>query len=161
MDVQLRDLRPGDREGIFRILSETAVFRPEEIDVAMELVDAALGHPEQKDYAFCVAESGNVVTGYACWGPTPCTRGTWDLYWMAVSPSCHGKGLAAMLLARAEEDMASRSGRLCIIETSSLPPYEAARRFYLKHGYEETARIPDFYAPGDARIIYTRKLQRR
>lgn len=159
MDVLLRDLRSSDRGAIFQILTETAVFRPEEIEVAMELVDAALDKPEQKDYFFTVAEDAGAVVGYACWGATPCTRGTWDLYWMAASPSHHGRGAAAMLLARAEEDMKSRGCRLCIIETSSLPQYEAARRFYLKHGYLETARIPDFYGPGDARIIYTRKLQ--
>ena len=159
MDVLLRDLRSEDRNAIFVLLTETAVFRPEEIEVAMELVDAALDKPEQKDYTFIVAEEGGALVGYACWGATPCTRGTWDLYWMAASPSYHGKGVAGVLLARAEEDMECRGGRLCIIETSSLPPYEAARRFYLKHGYVEIARIPDFYGPGDARIIYTRKLE--
>ena len=159
MDVLLRDLRSSDRRAIFQLLTETAVFRPEEIEVAMELVDAALDKPEQKDYTFTVAEDADAVVGYACWGATPCTRGTWDVYWMAASPSHHGMGVAGKLLAQAEEDMASRGCRLCIIETSSLPSYEAARRFYLKHGYLETARIPDFYGPGDARIIYTRKLQ--
>lgn len=158
MDILLRELRPEDREAIFKLLTETAVFRPEEIDVALELVDAVLQKPDQRDYTFSVAEAGGVV-GYACWGPTPCTRGTWDLYWMAASPAYQGKGLAGLLLTRAEEDMASRGCRLCVIETSSLPQYEAARRFYLKHGYQETARIPEFYGPGDARIIYTRRLK--
>jgi ribosomal protein S18 acetylase RimI-like enzyme len=159
VDVLLRELRPEDREAIFRLLTETGVFRPEEIDVALELVDAVLQKPDQRDYTFSVAECAGAVVGYACWGATPCTRGTWDLYWMAASPAFHGKGLAARLLTQAEEDMAARGCRLCVIETSSLPPYEAARRFYLKHGYLETARIPDFYGPGDARIIYTRRLK--
>jgi ribosomal protein S18 acetylase RimI-like enzyme len=159
VDLLLRELRPEDRDAIFQLLTDTGVFRPEEIEVALELVDAAIEKPEQRDYVFTVAEDDGAVVGYACWGPTPCTRGTWDLYWMAASPSHQGKGLARKLLTRAEEDMASRGCRLCIIETSSLPQYEAARRFYLKHGYLETARIPDFYGPGDARIIYTRKLQ--
>jgi hypothetical protein len=54
--------------------------------------------------------------------------------------------------------MARRKARLCVIETSSLPPYEPARRFYLKCGYGEVARIPDFYGPGDARVIFTKGL---
>lgn len=98
------------------------------------------------------------MAGYACWGATPCTLGTFDLYWIAADPACHGKGAGHALLLRAEEDMRRRGGRLCIIETSSLPQYEPARRFYLRHGYKVAAEIQDFYAPGDHRLIFTRAL---
>jgi ribosomal protein S18 acetylase RimI-like enzyme len=158
MDVRLRSLDPSDRGAILGLLEGTGVFRPEEVGVAMELVDLALQNPGQGDYTFVVAEAEGTVAGYACWGATPCTRGTFDLYWMAAAPAFHGRGVASLLLRAAEEDMSRRGAKLCVIETSSLPQYEAARRFYLKSGYAEVARIPDFYGPGDARIIYTRPL---
>ncbi len=153
MDVTLRGLLAGDRPAIARILEGTAVFRPEEIAVALELVDAALAEPEQRDYTFRVAESAGAVAGYACWGETPCTRGTFDLYWIATDPALHGRGVGRLLMDAAEEDMRSRGGRICVIETSSLPQYEATRRFYVARGYREAARLKDFYTPGDDKII--------
>lgn len=160
MDVTLRNMNAEDGPAIHALLLETGVFRPEEVSVAMELVDIVLENPAQTDYSFAVAELAGRVAGYACWGATPCTQGTFDLYWIAAAPFAHGKGVAAALLAAVEADMTARGARLCVIETSSLPQYEAARRFYLKHGYAEVARIPDFYGPSDARVIYTRGLGR-
>ena len=158
MEIVLRGLLDDDRAPIARLLEETGVFRPEEVAVALELLDVAFEKPDQVDYTFLVAEAGGALAGYACWGPTPCTRGTFDLYWMAAATAFHGQGVAKRLLEAAEEDMALRRAKLCVIETSSLPPYEAARRFYLKSGYQEVARIPDFYGPGDARVIFTKAL---
>lgn len=152
MDIALRELGPGDRAPIESILRRTGVFRPEEIVVALEVVDAALENPAA--YTFSVAEREGLVVGYACWGETPCTRGTFDLYWIATDPDLHGRGVGRRLMGEAEADMRRRGGRLCVIETSSLPQYEATRRFYLARGYREAARLPDFYTPGDDKIIY-------
>jgi ribosomal protein S18 acetylase RimI-like enzyme len=158
MDIALRPLRPEDREPIRRILQATAVFRPEELEVAFELVDVALDKPDQRDYTFAVAECGGAVAGYACWGETPCTRGTFDLYWIATDPALHGKGVGGRLMDFAEEEMRARGGRLCVIETSSLPPYEPTRRFYLGRGYAEAARLKNFYTDGDDKVIYLHQL---
>jgi hypothetical protein len=54
--------------------------------------------------------------------------------------------------------MADSGGRLAVIETSSRPAYERTRKFYLKHGYAVQARVADFYAPGDDRVICTKVL---
>ena len=159
MDLRMRELRREDRSALKQVLERAGVFRTEEIEVALELIDHALSTPEQADYSFLVAEEEGRVTGYACWGATPCTLGTFDLYWIAADPSSHGKGTGHALLVRAEEDMRRRGGRLCIIETSSLPQYEPARRFYVRHGYKVAAEIRDFYAPGDHRVIFTRALE--
>jgi ribosomal protein S18 acetylase RimI-like enzyme len=158
VEVTLRELKPGDREPIKSLLEATAVFRPEEIEVATELLDHALTKPGQQDYNFIVAEAGGKVAGYACWGPTPGTRGTWDLYWIATDPSLHGKGAGRRLMAAAENDMARRGGRLCVVETSGLESYEKTRRFYLRGGYALAARIADYYASGDDLCIFTKRL---
>ena len=156
MDSVMRGLRPGDRGAIENLLFSTDVFRPAEIDVAMELVDAVLSKPDQSDYTFALAEVDGQVAGYACWGATPCTEGTFDLYWIATSPAFQGRGIGRRLMEVAESDMRSRGGRLCVIETSSLPKYEPTRRFYLGLGYFEAGVIRDFYTAGDHKVIYTR-----
>lgn len=150
--------RPGDRERLREILLGTEVFRPEEVDVALEVFDDALkGDP--RDYVAAAARDGDQLVGWAAWGPTPCTRGTFDLYWIAVDARTHRRGLGRQLMAFAEQDMRDRGGRLCIIETSALPIYLATREFYLRLGYAEEARIRDYYKPGDDRVIYTRRLE--
>lgn len=156
--MNLRELRPTDREPIRALLEATEFFRPEEIEVALELVDAALGDPEQTDYLFAVAEEAEAVLGYVCWGETACTRGTYDLYWVAVAPGTQGRGVGRALMAHAEEAMRAGGGRLCVVETSSLTKYESTRTFYLRIGYCEEARIRDYYQPGDDLVVYTKAL---
>ena len=153
----MRRLRPEDREPIVRLLEATAVFRPDEVAVALEVVEAGLKEG-QTDYSFAVAEAEGQLAGYACWGRTPCTQGTYDLYWIATHPSNQGRGVGRALMDEAERDMRAAGGRLCVIETSSLPQYEPTRRFYLSLGYEESAILRDFYMPGDHKVVYTRKL---
>jgi hypothetical protein len=47
---------------------------------------------------------------------------------------------------------------MLVIETSSRSDYTATRGFYLKRGYVEAARVRDFYASDDDRIILTKRL---
>jgi ribosomal protein S18 acetylase RimI-like enzyme len=157
MGILIRPLLHEDRGPIEDLIRATAVFRPEEIQVAMEVVDAGLKEG-QADYAFAVAPSGDAIAGYACWGQTPCTQGTFDLYWIATHPAHQGRGVGRALMDAAWGDMRTRGGRLCIIETSSLPVYEPTRRFYLGLGCEASAVIRDFYLPGDHKVIFTLRL---
>jgi ribosomal protein S18 acetylase RimI-like enzyme len=132
------------------------MFTPEEVQVAAEVMDDALDRPEQEDYSLAVWEEGGQVTGYAAYGPTPLTQGTYDLYWIAVSPDRQGSGLGRRLMDWVESRLRESGGRLLLIETSSQPRYEPTRRFYLGLGYREAARIADFYGPGDDRVTYAK-----
>jgi ribosomal protein S18 acetylase RimI-like enzyme len=140
------------------MLSATGVFRNEEIKVALEVIDSYFILPEEDYTALGAFTLGGVLLGYVCYGPTPCTVGTWDLYWIAVSPDAQSTGVGTKLLQEVERRFALRDARLVIIETSSLPHYEATRRFYERRGYEVVARVPDFYAPGDDRLIFAKRI---
>jgi len=155
----IRPMASADRGPVLDLIRETGFFRPDEVQVAEELIDVYLGHPSQKDYDVVVVEDERIgLAGYLTWGPTPLTIGTYDLYWMAVSPKAQGRGHGKALVRWLEDKVASLGGRLIVIETSSTPSYDPTRKFYLGLGYRETARIPDFYQPGDDRVIYTKKL---
>jgi ribosomal protein S18 acetylase RimI-like enzyme len=159
--VQNRTIGPicrQDREPLHRLLVDTGYFTPEEIVIALELIDAVLDKPGQKDYEISVCRSGDTVLGYYCIGPTPATDGTWDLYWIAVAPPAQGKGVGGALLAEAEELIRSRQGRLVMVETSSQPRYDNTRAFYLRCGYQELARIKAYYRPGDDLVIFGKYL---
>jgi ribosomal protein S18 acetylase RimI-like enzyme len=148
----------GDKRALMSILKNTPEFKPYEVTVAEELIDSYLADGVKSGYNTLIAENNGEVAGYICYGETPCTVGTWDIYWIAVSQAQRGKGIGKMLSGAAEEAIMQAKGRLVFIETSSTPLYENTRRFYLGRGYEQVARIPDFYMPGDDKLILQKKL---
>jgi ribosomal protein S18 acetylase RimI-like enzyme len=154
----IRWSQPEDRDAILALLVQTAAFRPEEIAVAREVLDAALCEGPKGHYQSYTALAGERAVGWVCIGPTPCTVGTFDLYWIAIDPTSQGRGIGTALIAHAEKIAALRGGRLMVVETSGRASYESARRFYEKVGYEEQARLMDFYAPGDDKVVYVKQL---
>lgn len=151
---------PGaqDRGRIRAIVEATGVFRPEEVDIALEVFDGGVARPGV-DYTNVAAYAGDVLVGWAAYGRTPGTEGTWDLYWIAVDPSWHGRGAGRELMARCEDAIVAQEGRLVVVETSSRASYAPTRAFYEQLGYVAQARIPDYYAPGDGLITYVKSLR--
>ena len=142
-----------------QILRNTPEFKPSEVVVAEEVIDSYLRDPTGSGYHVLVAEDGSALVGYICYGPTPLTSGTWDLYWQAVIREKQGQGIGSVLMKAAEGEIRKAKGRLALIETSSTPAYEKTRRFHLGQGYEVIACIPDFYAPGDDKFILQKRLR--
>jgi ribosomal protein S18 acetylase RimI-like enzyme len=140
----------------------TGLFRPEEVATALELLDASLAGDD--DYRFLGAYAGAAggageLVGYACWGATPGTQGTYDLYWIVVDPAWQGKGVGTELLQAVEERMVTARCRLVVVETSSRPDYVPTRAFYERRGYARTATVPGYYAPDDDLVIYLKDLR--
>jgi ribosomal protein S18 acetylase RimI-like enzyme len=168
VDVRLGELRLHDRARVAELLVSTRAFSREEVAVALELFDESFAdresagaddaHVGDADYEFIGAYDGDRLLGYACVGPTPATDGTFDLYWLAVDAAAQGNGIGRTLVREVERDLAERGGRLLLVETSSRPDYEKTRAFYARCGYTESARIKDFYAPADDRILLTTRL---
>jgi len=151
--LKIRPLSVQDRTALLSILKNTPEFKYSEIVIAVELIDACLRDNKKSGYYVLVAEENQEVVGYVCYGPTPLTDGTWDIYWEAVSRSKRGQGIGRTLLKAAEREIQKAGGRLALVETSSTPAYSKTRQFYDRHGYDEIARVPDFYEPGDDKII--------
>ena len=151
----LRPLTAADRRRIEDITRAVRVFRDDEIPVALEVFDAATaGSP---DYAALGAVLEGQLVGWICWGPTPCTLGTYDLYWMAVDPRAQSAGVGTALVREMEGRLAG-SARLIVVETAGRPDYRPTRAFYEARGYRRAAVIPDFYAPGDDQVVYLKTL---
>lgn len=154
--MRLGALQREHRGRVREILDATAVFRPDEVSVALELFDDAAG-----DYEFIGGFEGERLVGYACFGPTPGTDRTYDLYWIAMHPQAQGGGRGSRLLNDVERRLSDRGARLLVAETSSRSEYVPTRQFYRARGYQEAARMRDFYAAGDDRVIYTKFLAPR
>ena len=153
--MKTRRIEKKDRPALKTILQAQKHFKLSEIQVALEIIDLALTQPNQDDYSIRVAEGEDgEILGYVCYGKAPLTDAVYDLYWIVVHPVFWNQGTGTFLLRYAEKDMRRRQARLLLIETSSLPPYESPRAFYLKHGYKEMARVMDYYAVGDHKLIF-------
>jgi ribosomal protein S18 acetylase RimI-like enzyme len=151
----LRPLSAADRGRIEEITRTVHVFRDDEVPVALEVFDGAVaGSP---DYIALGAVLDGRLVGWICWGPTPCTRGTYDLYWMAVDSSAQGAGIGTALVREMEGRLAGFA-RLIVVETAGRPDYRPTRAFYESRGYRKAAVIPDFYAPGDDQVVYVKHL---
>lgn len=155
--MPIRKFEKSDIAQLSEIVRETKVFHEEEVNVAIELMEIAANEKEQKDYfLYSYVDETNTLQGYYCVGPTPMTKSTYDLYWIAVHPRMHRRKIGRELLEHCEQQVQEMGGKLLVVETSSQPKYEPTRKFYLRHHYEESAHIKDYYAPGDGLVIYTK-----
>jgi ribosomal protein S18 acetylase RimI-like enzyme len=157
--AKIRAMTKQDKAPLMRILRDTPEFTQPELIVAEEVIDCYLDDPVRSGYRILIAEDNALVCGYICYGPTPLTEGTWDLYWAAVARNMRGKGIGKALWEKTEDDIKKDNGRLAVIETSSKPDYELTRRFHQARGYKNVGRIPDFYSPGDDMLIYVKCLK--
>lgn len=155
----IRKLEKQDRDVLKKILVDTNHFNEEEINVALELIDLYLKVENQKDYIIYVYEDSGKTAGYICYGRRPLTNGTYDLYWIAVDPNIHGKGIGSKLIEHMENDVKKLKGYLILIETSGKADYEGERRFYEKNGYGVQTIIKDFYRTGDDLFVYCKYLR--
>jgi ribosomal protein S18 acetylase RimI-like enzyme len=152
----LRPVGRAHRARLERLTRDTGLFREGEVATAVELLDESLGGDE--DYQFLGAFDDEQLVGYACWGHTPGTEGTSDLYWIVVDRQRQGHGIGSELLGEVERRLTADGRRLVVVETSSRADYAPTRGFYEARGYRRAATIPAYYAAGDDLVIFTKDL---
>lgn len=111
-----------------------------------------------REYIGLVAQAGPDLVGAVAYGRTPMTDGTYDLYWIACAPARQRTGVGSALLGAMEADLRQRGARLVRVETSGMPAYQPTRAFYERFQYRETARLRDFYRPGDDLVIFAKRM---
>jgi len=158
--VWREDVLPSDAAVIQQMTAASGFFRPEEVAVAAELADERLAKGPASGYLFIFAQEGEEVLGYACYGPIAGTLHSWDLYWIVVQNHLRGQGLGRELLALVERRVWAAGDERLYVETSSQPRYRPTRRFYQSAGYAPQAVLPDFYAPGDDKVVYVKGITR-
>jgi ribosomal protein S18 acetylase RimI-like enzyme len=89
----------------------------------------------------------------------PLTQRSFDLYWIAVAPDAEGQGVGRALMQLVERAVAARGGGHLYIETSSRRVYRRTRRVDRAAGYRQAARLADFYAPGDHKIMFCKAIR--
>jgi ribosomal protein S18 acetylase RimI-like enzyme len=157
-----RPLEARDRVAVEAMSRAQVLFRPDEVSVALDVFDSATGNGRRRDpdYSTAGAEADGELVGWICWGPTPCTIGTFDLYWIVVDPAWQGRGVGSALVAEMERQLKG-AARLIVVETAGRPDYAATRAFYAARGYHVGATIADYYDDGDDLVTYVKRLGKR
>jgi ribosomal protein S18 acetylase RimI-like enzyme len=153
---KIRPACPEDRQKVISFLSATSFFRDGELKIAEQVFDDAVRQGQGGEYLSYIAEQDSSIVGWICFGPTPCTVGTYDIYWIAVDPSKQRSGLGSALIRFAEDKIKTSNGRMIVIETSASNLYLPTRSFYKKLGYLQMAAVDNFYAPGDGKLVYAK-----
>jgi len=88
------------------------------------------------------------------------------LSWHYLDERFTGQGFGSGLFEDLLNHLNSAGFRMLFIETSDYeedgaPVYAAAHRMYEKFGARKTVTVPDYYAPGEAKIIYGLENQQR
>jgi GNAT superfamily N-acetyltransferase len=152
----IRPSIPDDTTALIAIASAIG-FQANELETLSEMLSDYFGGDRNTD-CFWITDEDNEPVGVAYCEPERMTRQTWNLQLIAIRPDRQGQGRGAALLHYVEQTLASRGGRMLVVETSGLPDFERTRTFYTKCGYEEEARIRDFYTAGDDKVVYRKIL---
>jgi len=156
------EVRATDATAVRRLVAATGFFSAAEEDVAVELVEEALARGYAgSGYAFVFRDDSSrpgELLGYSCFGPIPATESSFDLYWIAVAPSGQRHGFGRRLIRESERRALESGATRMFVDTSGRAQYAPTRAFYERMGYSEEARLRDFYAPGDDKVIYARDL---
>lgn len=154
-----RELLAEDVERIRALVAATGYFHESEVAVAVELAQERLRLGAASGYEFLLAEeTDGALAGYSCFGPTPCTESSFDLYWIAVAPGCQGRGLGRELEERTVQEVRAMGGTRLYAETSGRQQYAGTRAFYERCGYSLAGMLDDFYGPGDGKATYLKAI---
>ncbi|MDD5134365.1 MAG: N-acetyltransferase [Phycisphaerae bacterium] len=156
--ISIRPIQKKDKPAIMTMLKDTKFFRAGEIIIAEEVLDDSIVCGIQGEYRSYAAIENNKTIGWVCFGPTACTVGTFDIFWIVVDPNSQARGIGTKLMNFATELIKKDNGRLIVVETSGMARYLSTQKFYENLGYKKEAVLKDFYAPGDDKIIYIRQI---
>ena len=156
------EVKASDVEAVRTLVADTGFFNAEEVLIAVELVEETLAKGKASGYEFVFADHPDIensLLGYTCYGHIDGTQSSDDLYWIAVTPSHRRDGIGTRLMHESERLACKNGATKMYVDTSGREQYLSTRAFYERLGYEKAAVLKDFFAQGDDKVIYLRKLQ--
>lgn len=144
---------PEDTSALQGVLDGTGLFPSEMLPDMMSPAFAG-----DTDALWLTCHFRGEPVGFCYTMPEALAEGTWNMLALAVHPDLQGRGLGAALVTAAEENLRERGQRLIIVDTSGTADFALTRKFYAQNGYEEEARIRDFWASGDDKVTFRKAL---
>ena len=153
----IRPTTPDDTAALIALTVATGLFSADETEVLDKMFADYFGGNIHAGHV-CITDEEGEPRGVAYYSPATATDGTGYLLLIAVQPDFQGQGRGAALLRHMEKALQKSGQRVLLVETSGLPSFERTRTFYAKCGYEEEARIRDFYKAGEHMIVFRKVL---
>jgi ribosomal protein S18 acetylase RimI-like enzyme len=154
----IRAVTPDDVPDVVALAVDSELFPPEEAGAVEALMAGFFGARAGDGHACLVDEGDGALRAVAYYQPVAGTDRAWELLMIGVHRSRHRTGLGRVLLGRVEDDLRARGQRLLVVLTSADPAFARARAFYAALGYDEEARVRDYYADGDDMVLFRRAL---
>lgn len=159
----IRPATESDTPAIAELAFTSGLFPQTEVDTVQALMAEYFARSRDEGHA-CLLDDGDGVeekpVGVAYYQPVPATDRTWTLLMIAVRKDRQGQGRGGALLRQVEAELGGRGQRLLLVETSGVPDFELTRTFYIKSGYTEQARVPDYYEDGDDMVLFHKNLSK-
>lgn len=143
----------GDIPSLENVVDETGLFPSQMLP---EMLEPTLAGTTEAFWLTCHLDAR--ATGLCYVVPEQFAAGTWNMLALGVQPNHQGKGLGKALVRAAEQYLSERRQRVLIVETSGTERFETAREFYVRIGFDLEARIRDFWAEGDDKVIFRKAL---
>ncbi len=153
----IRPTTPEDTPALLDLAVVAGLFERDQLDFLRGML-ADYFADEPNDNRLWITDDAHGPVGVAYVEAERLTEGTWNLQMIAIQPDCQRQGRGAKLVRHVEQFLAARGARVLIVETSGLPNFESTREFYGKCGFNEEARIREFYKAGDDKIIFRKAL---
>jgi ribosomal protein S18 acetylase RimI-like enzyme len=151
---QIRTVSRNDVAALKGVVDATGLFPSHLLDDMLEPFLAG----ERTDELWLTFDEDDGPLALAYSAPERMTDGTNNLLLIAVRPDHQGRGIGQALMSQIEASLSADEQRVLLVETSGLPEFDRTREFYRRLGYSEEARIRDYYAAGDDKVVFWKTL---
>lgn len=153
----IRPIEQSDIEKFVSLGIDSGLFPEEESEILEKMMQDYFGGKQEESHC-CVIDEDEEALAVAYYEPHRAADRTWYLTLIAVHGKAQGKGRGSALMQYIEADLQAKGQRLLLVETSGVPEFERTRQFYLNCGYEQEARVRDFYTDGDDMVLFRKAL---
>jgi ribosomal protein S18 acetylase RimI-like enzyme len=147
-----------DTTALIAVAEASGLFDPNQTDSLAQMLDKHFSDRNETQDIW-LTDYDNEPVGIAYIAPERMTEGTWNLYLIAVHPDRQKQGRGKALLSYVEQMLMEQGERILLVETAGTDDFEYVREFYRQNGYEEEARIREFYAAGIDKIVFRKALK--
>ena len=153
--MKIRPTTLKDVPALKLVLDGTGLFPS---DMLPDMLGGFLSDAGDNKSVWLSAELDGTAIGFCFASSEALTVGTWNMLAIAVLPERQGSGAGGAIVAALEKHLSAEGNRILIADTSGTDSFGQTREFYRKNGYTEEARIRDFWAEGDDKIVFWKAL---